>query len=68
MLLILFPCFFVLGTLSTEILKNKQSPNLISKSMLSLKEKNQDAVLDIKVKVLQNETKFLISRLGVEKL
>lgn len=36
--------------------------------MLSLKEKNQDAVLDIKVKVLQNETKFLISRLGVEKL
>lgn len=36
--------------------------------MLSLKEKNQGAVLDIKAKVLENETKFLISKLGLEKL
>lgn len=37
--------------------------------MWSLKEKNQDAVLDIKAKVLENETKFLtISRLVFEKL
>lgn len=37
--------------------------------MLSLKEKNQDAVLDVKANVFENETKFLtISRLVVEKL